>query len=190
MATPILAACWQPILKDESRSILAGYRRLSTNLTQLNHTAGGWAIMFLALAVVLVVVGKPRLVGGDPILQSEVLSNRFPVAATAFINTHPRAIHDEMFNDYGWGGYLMFAMPQHLVFIDGRNDFYGANFVREFDRVSQIHPDWAGVLNKYNVGWTILPRIHALNQILALSNDWRLVYTDEVTTIYGRLNGP
>lgn len=190
MVTPILAACWQPMLENKSSRVLARYRQLSTNLTQLNRSADGRAMIVIAIVALLVVVAKPRLVGGDPVLISNVLSNRFPVAATAFVNSESHAIKGEMFNDYGWGGYLMFAMPQHKVFIDGRNDFYGPDFVREFDRANQALPGWNVVLKKYDVGWTILPCAHTLNSLLALSPDWRLVYTDEVTTVYGRVNEP
>jgi hypothetical protein len=190
MVTPILAACWQPMLENSSNRALARYHRLSANLTQLNRSADGRVIMVIAIVALLVVAAKPRLVGGDPLLMSDVLSNRFPVAATAFVDSQPQAVKGEMFNDYGWGGYLMFAMPQHKVFIDGRNDFYGPDFVREFDRANQALPGWNGILEKYNVGWTILPRAHALNQLLALKTDWHLIYTDDVTTIYGRRSEP
>ena len=84
----------------------------------------------------------------------------------------------------------MLAMPAHKVFVDGRNDFYGPDFIREFDKASQVHPGWDTVLQKYNVGWTILPRAHALNNLLALRRDWRLVYSDEVASIYGQTTEP
>ena len=34
----------------------------------------------------------------------------------------------QMFNSYNWGGYLMFALPDMPVFVDGRTDLYGDTF--------------------------------------------------------------
>ncbi|HUJ11028.1 MAG TPA: hypothetical protein VL171_13470 [Verrucomicrobiae bacterium] len=190
MITPSLAACWQKQLENSPARNFFWYRQLSANLTQINRTADGRIVTLCSVGLLLVIAAKPRLVGGNPVLTTDVLSNRFPIVATAFINSHPDAVKGEMFNDYGWGGYLIFAMPDHKVFIDGRNDFYGAAFVREFDRANRALPGWDAVLKRYNVGWTILPRTHALNSLLAISPGWRLVYTDEVTAVYGRASGP
>jgi hypothetical protein len=140
-------------------------------------------VAFLALVAVL---AKPSLVGGEPVLDTDVLSNRFPVAAVEFVTAHPQAVHGEMFNDYGWGGYLVLAMPAHRVFVDGRNDFYGPDLVREFSSVNTVETNWETVLEKYGVGWTILPRTHPLNVLFSLRKDWGLAYADDVTAIYAR----
>ncbi|HUI05630.1 MAG TPA: hypothetical protein VL486_01345 [Verrucomicrobiae bacterium] len=187
MVTPILAAHWQTALRSRNPSpALDRYCRLSANLTQINRTADGRVITAVVLVALLAVMAKPRLVGGDPLIATNILSNRFPVAATGFIAAHPRAVNGEMFNDYGWGGYFILAMPEHKVFVDGRNDFYGADLIREFDAVNQVHRDWETVLEKYRVGWTILPRGHALNNLLALRDDWHRVYADKVAIVYAR----
>jgi hypothetical protein len=115
-----------------------------------------------------------------------VLSNRFPIAAVQFVTTNPQAINGEMFNPFGWGGFLTLAMPAHRVFVDGRDDFYGPELIRELNSVDQVHHDWDVTLKKYNVGWTILPRTHPLNVLLGLRTDWSLAYEDDVTAIYAR----
>lgn len=91
-----------------------------------------------------------------------------------------------MLNDYGWGGYLILVMPEHKVFVDGRNDFYGPDLMQDFSCLSKVCPDWESILRQYGVGWTILPRAHPLNELLALRTDWRLAYGDDVTAIYVR----
>ena len=188
LVTPVLAGHWQTALQTADTScILNRYRRFSANLAQFNRTADGRVTALLVFIAALALVAKPRLVGGDAIVTSDVLSNRFPVAATSFLAAHPRAVHGEMFNDYSWGGYLMLATPDRKVFVDGRNDFYGTDLILEFDKVNQVRPGWDVVLRKYNVSWTILPRGHALNTVLALDPSWQLVHADEVAAIYGRV---
>ena len=72
------------------------------------------------------------------------------------------------------------------VFVDGRNDFYGPNFIREFSHVNTVETNWETVLQEYGVGWTILPRAHPLNVLFSLRKDWKLAYADDVTAIYTR----
>lgn len=140
------------------------------------------------LVILILVMAKPRAVGGNPILATELLTNRFPVAAVQFLQRDPAAVHGEMFNDYGWGGYLVLALPAHRVFVDGRNDFYGPELIQDFDTVNRAHLGWDDILRKYKVDWTILPREHPLNELLALDKGWSLTHTDEVAVIYSRIS--
>ena len=90
-----------------------------------------------------------------------------------------------MFNQYLWGGYLLVALPEHKVFVDGRADFYGEKLVREFDDTTHLRPNWFTPLEDHRVEWTLMPTAHELNLALALK-DWRKVYSDETATIYHR----
>jgi hypothetical protein len=187
LITPILAGYWQTALTSaKSGRLIEFYRRVSANVTSLDRSADGRVTMALAFVVLLAVAAKPQVLGGPPVVETGMLTNRFPVAAVRFVADNPRAVNGEMFNDYGWGGYLMLSLPDHAVFVDGRNDFYGPELVKEFDDVNKVRPGWDAILQKYDVGWTILPRGHGLNMLLALRKDWSLAYTDEVAAIYTR----
>ena len=188
VVTPILAGHLNAFVRDlPETGWVSRYRKVSRDISSLGHpSTARWIVLTAALVPVLM-AAKPRLLGGQPVLLTELLANRFPVAATKFLAAHPRAVSGEMFNDYGWGGYLVLAAPDRKVFIDGRNDFYGETLVKEFNEVNEVRPGWEAVFQKFGVGWTILPRSHALNIVLALDPGWRLVYTDEVATIYGRV---
>jgi hypothetical protein len=187
VVTPILAEQWQAgLVNARPGRLLDFYRRLSENVTTLNRAADGRATVAAAFLALVAVLAKPNLVGGDPILTTDVLSNRFPVAAVQFVAAHPQAVTGEMFNDYGWGGYLILTMPEHRVFVDGRNDFYGPDLVREYSSVNTVETNWETVLQKYGVGWTVLPRAHPLNVLFSLRRDWNLAYADDVTAIYAR----
>jgi hypothetical protein len=152
----------------------------------MNRFADGRVTAALLFVALVVVMAKPHVLGREAVITTDILSNRFPVAAVQFVTAHPQAVHGEMFNDYGWGGYLMLALPDHKVFVDGRNDFYGDDLIQDFVNVNKVLPDWDAVLHRYGVGWTILPRDHPLNILLALHTDWSAAYMDDVTTIYTR----
>jgi hypothetical protein len=193
---PVFALVITPILAEHLNAFLSGvrevgwlrlYQKLSNDVSALNRTARGGGLVVFAVTTLLLVAAKPRLMGGAPVIATEPLTNRFPVAAVEFLKKTPNAIHGNMFNDYGWGGYLMLVMPERKVFIDGRNDFYGPDLVKDFNAADEVHPGWNDVLQKYDVGWTILPVNHPLSVLLSLqSNRWNLAYQDNVTAIYRR----
>ncbi|HXI83499.1 MAG TPA: hypothetical protein VNL17_05345 [Verrucomicrobiae bacterium] len=185
VATPILAQHLTLWLRGRCDSVLLTlYRKVCENVSQIDKRADGRWLAGIASVMLLLVVAKPRVVGGEPILATELLTNRFPVAAVRFLQQNPSPVHGEMFNNYGWGGYLMLALPERKIFVDGRNDFYGPELIQDFDTVNRVHPGWEDVLRKYKVDWTVLPRAHPLNELLALRKNWSLSYTDDVTAVY------
>jgi len=187
IVTPILGEHWRVAIHSEGPGRMKEwYRKLSANVTRIDRSTDGRALVAVVLVLLLGVLAKPTLFGGRPIVVTEILPDHFPVSATRFITANPRAVSGEMFNDYGWGGYLMLALPEHRVFVDGRNDFYGPELIQDFDTVNRAHAGWEDVLRKYKVNWTILPRAHPLNELLALHKDWSLAYTDQVAAIYSR----
>jgi hypothetical protein len=180
VVTPVLAEHWQAYWSQANKN--APFRlihHLSANLPRPGPLIYDGVFAVAAIVAVLYLQASHRVA-------TQLLSSRFPVKAIDWVHANPNAVQGEMFNDYGWGGYLLWALPERKVFIDGRNDFYGAPLMKEFNTVDNVEPEWNDVLNKYKVGWTILPPDRALNRVLALDPGWRLVYTDEVTTIYGR----
>jgi hypothetical protein len=187
VATPILAEHWNAYLRAAAPSrFVRRYRSFSASLTSVNQISGARGLPALAIVTMILILAKPQLFGGRPLLQTELPADRFPIGAVEFLRQSPHAVNGEMFNDFMWGGYFTLAMPERKVFIHPILVVYGEELVREFNRVNYVQPDWEGVLKKYHVGWTILPREHQLNRVLAQRADWRLVYGDSVTSIYGK----
>jgi hypothetical protein len=180
VAAPILTAHWNAFLQSVGRSRwMDWYRRVSARVTGVSQSADGRALAVVSGAALWVAAGCG-------LARTEPLADRFPVAAVEWLRANPQAVSGEMFNDYGWGGYLMLVLPERRVFVDGRNDFYGRQLVEEFNTVDDVKPGWEKVLEKYRVGWTILPPKHGLNALLALRADWRRVYADQTAVIYAR----
>ncbi|MDD4902562.1 MAG: hypothetical protein PHE24_05505 [Patescibacteria group bacterium] len=46
--------------------------------------------------------------------------DQYPYQAVAFLQAHPEWNDLKIFNDYGWGGYLIWQYPERKLFIDGR----------------------------------------------------------------------
>lgn len=188
VVTPILAEHWNACLRTATRSrILQRYRDLSARLISVDQMAGARGLPGLAVIAMIVVLAKPQLFGGPPLLATELPASRFPAGAVEFLRRSPTAVRGNMFNEYTWGGYFILAMPERKVFLHPNLDAYGEEVVRDFVHVNSVEPGWEDILKKYQVDWTILPPEHPLNRVLAQRVDWRLVYSDPVATIYGRI---
>ncbi|MDX1600183.1 MAG: hypothetical protein R3191_01575, partial [Anaerolineales bacterium] len=109
---------------------------------------------------------------------------KFPVAAAEWLNE--KAPPGPVFNQFRWGGYLLYEHPDIPVFIDGQTDFYGEELTREYLTVLKANPGWDRVLEKHGVTWTFTRSSEPINQLLELDEDWERVYEDDVTIAYRR----
>jgi hypothetical protein len=118
-------------------------------------------------------------------LQTNV-SNDYPVQAVRYLRNHP--VPGRMFNDYTYGGYLVWIMvPENKVFIDGRgNIFEPAGLFSAYADVVGLKPDAFAVLESYRINFCLIPQNSALAALLTASTHWKEVYSDAVSAIYVR----
>jgi hypothetical protein len=109
--------------------------------------------------------------------QPQAEARAFPAGAVAFLQAHPPS--GPVFNDYDWGGYLIWKLyPSTRVFIDGRADLYGQNFMDQFANTYQLKDDWQHALLRWNVGTVLVPPDSALAAGLRNSPGWTVSYED------------
>jgi hypothetical protein len=183
VVTPMLAQWFTEFTRaNQDSPWVQRYRDWTAGIPTVGQKADVAVIVIAAISVLLV-LAKPTIA-----LATDYPPDRYPVAALDYVRTHPDAVHGEMFNYFLWGGYIEFALPQRKPFIDSRNYSYGIDLFHEFRTANEPKPGWEAVFTKYDVGWTILPVQHPLNQILALSPQWTLVYSNQLTLIFTRVS--
>lgn len=112
-----------------------------------------------------------------------------PVAAVEYLNSAPMT--GNMFNKYGWGGYLIYALqPPQPVFIDGRADMYGEEIFSDYQKVVRIDKEIDEILDKYKVNWVVYPHDSPLVRYLLVSRQWNEVYQDEEASVLLRNPSP
>lgn len=89
-----------------------------------------------------------------------------------------------MFNNYDWGGYLLWAVPDVPVFVDGRTDLYGNDFLTEYIATYTASNDWREVFERYGIGTVVVAAGTPLHGVLANVDDWMLSYEDEQAVVY------
>jgi hypothetical protein len=107
-----------------------------------------------------------------------------PVDAVAYIKEHNPP--GNMFNSYNWGGYLLWALPEYPVFVDGRTDLYNDEIISEWILVMRADEGWGGVLEKYDVNLILVESDSTLDRVLEWETGWREAYRDDRAVVYTR----
>ncbi len=88
-----------------------------------------------------------------------------------------RATNGVLLNEYDWGGYLIFNLPERPVFIDGRYVPYLGGVLDDYRAVVGLRPGWRELLDKYKVSELLLRPQRPLS--VALREDgWRVRASD------------
>jgi hypothetical protein len=102
-----------------------------------------------------------------------------------FVKTHHLSGH--MLNAYNYGGYLIWALPEQPVFIDGRGDlFEWAGVLGEFSKWTTLQSNPNDLLDKYSVDFCLLNLDSPVARVLPLLPGWKVIYSDNASIIVAR----
>jgi len=146
-----------------------------------------WFLAFAILAIFL--VAGQRLTKDVPpgySVEKIAKDGSYPIGAVNHLKEHP--IEGNMFNEYNWGGFLIWQYPEKKVFVDGRMPswtFRGQKIFEQFNKVSQFEGNWREILEKYNVKFALVYNNPA-NRFMFLNAGWKEEYADDLSSIYVR----
>jgi hypothetical protein len=108
-----------------------------------------------------------------------------PISALASVPDNVR--QQPVFNDYEFGGYLIFKGIR--VFVDGRADMYGDTFIREYIGLHELdNAAITATLDKHGIVWAIVHSDYRRGRIFDRLPGWRLQYTDKFASVFIREN--
>jgi hypothetical protein len=114
--------------------------------------------------------------------QGEVEAKNFPVAAVAFLEREHVAA--PIMNHYNWGGYFIWKLyPKYQVFMDGRADVYGDDFMTDFGACYYLTDNWKKTLERWSIRTIVLPPDAPLITALRTSQDWKQLFADSQAVI-------
>ncbi|HEX8882239.1 MAG TPA: hypothetical protein VF749_19495 [Candidatus Acidoferrum sp.] len=136
--------------------------------------------------IAMVVAGVIRYFPSRLETQS-IVDREFPARAVSYLKQHPVA--GPMYNAYGFGGYLIWALPEKKVFIDGRGDLYelGGAF-GDYLEIAHLRPAAFALLKAYRIQSCLLERSEPLATVLAAMPEWQTAYSDDGSVLYVRRN--
>ncbi len=108
----------------------------------------------------------------------------YPVGAVAFLKTSDVA-ERELFNNYNWGGYLIYSLRDYPVFIDGRGDLYQDLFF-VYQRIVNAEEGWQALLSEYGINTILVTPDSELADALLTDPGWALAYQESSAVVYTR----
>jgi hypothetical protein len=113
------------------------------------------------------------------------VEQKSPTKAVHFIKT--QHLSGNMLNEFSYGGYLIWALPENPVFVDGRGDiFEETGVLSEFGRWATLQSDPQTLLDQYGIDFCVLARRAPMVHVLSLLRSWTAVYMDENAIIFER----
>jgi len=115
----------------------------------------------------------------------------FPIGATEFLKQKTAGQQVKIFNEFWWGGYLNWTLPNALVFLDGRGtatwlDANGSPLLAEYRKIKFEE----GELNKISAQYIILNKNHygypqpdRLNRIIFDKNDFAKLFPQKKSAL-------
>lgn len=181
---PLYAATVLPLLAlefDSSWRALPEFqvRRVFAR-DQATRRSGFWSGA-VAAGMILLAVAHGR-VGRWQLIPTDFDARDFPVVAVA--RAREAGLSGRIFNQFLWGGYLIYAWPEQRVFIDGGS--YDDAMVQAYAQILFRTPGWRDALRRWDISLVLVPSTSALAAELELDPAWSIWYKDETAVLLRR----
>jgi hypothetical protein len=85
-----------------------------------------------------------------------------------------------------YGGYLIYRFNgDRKVYFDGRSDYYGAAFMKEYIDLVEVRPGWERIVERYGFTHALLPPRYSLAAALEKAG-WRKIHADRTAIVLER----
>jgi len=126
---------------------------------------------------------------GESLFKTNTQYEFYPEDAVRFIREV--GLQGPMYNLYNWGGYLMYFLPEHKVYTDGRaQTVYTEEHYLENLTIHHAQPGWRQLLDGLGVNMVLIslgPTNGNLRQALSLDPSWKWIYAHGFAALFVRV---
>ena len=169
------------------RSPLARWRDIyfaySGRLRGIDAGCRGFVLVPLIALLAIVALHAPAVAArtGFP-------PDQFPVAAAEEVGKLPATAR--LLAPDKYGGYLIYRFAgRRQVFMDGRSDFYGVDFMKSYIELVEVRPGWRGAVERFGFTHALLPVNYSLVSALE-AEGWTRLYADGTAVLLARKADP
>ena len=192
---PIMANVWQAGITDlwhtmEINTGAGAKKYLNRVALYVRTRAEDFSVMEKKLCFHLMPVCAILIMTGISLAVPDKLNiglneEKHPVEMVEHINAGN--IHGNLFNQYRWGGFLLWAIPDQKVFIDGRMDVYQKKISEPYKKIINLEPGWEALIHEYGIRHILVLKESRMALFLThVSNDWVLEKETENACFFSR----
>jgi hypothetical protein len=185
VTAPVIVRYGTPVIADWKERVLKQPPEAERPQTETRplFLLVNWLLLLFVIVAALIRISGPISAQANEAEQAENL----PVAADNYLRENEPP--GPLFNNYNWGGYIVWELPQYPVFVDGRTDLYGDELLREYLATIFVNSGWRETLDKYDINLVFVESAAPLARNLRLEPGWEEVYRDEMASILVRQAG-
>lgn len=113
-------------------------------------------------------------------------AKKYPVDAVKFLQRERPA--GPIYNDFDWGGYLSWELPEYPVSFDGRTNLYGSERMMQSYRTWSTPDGWKADADLAKCRVLLAQKGRLFADTLREQAGWRLVYEDEISLVFVRVD--
>jgi hypothetical protein len=163
--------------------IAVGCRRFGPELTVPRRQR----VFAALLALLFVLAWAKRRDVSDRRLEADAAAS-FPEKAAGFVLQ--QGLRGPLFNDFNWGGYLIWRLPGLPVSMDGRTNVHGGPRTERNIRTWSCMANWKADADLRSANLVIGPPTVPLAYALKFEPDFQVVYQDATAIVFTRKNPP
>ena len=111
------------------------------------------------------------------------VAGRFKLPSSVMVAVEKLPLPARILASDSFGGYLIYRFNgARQVYIDGRSDFYGAAFLKQYLDLMSARPGWRDIVDSFDFTHALLPNGSPLLGALEQAG-WTKLYKDEVATL-------
>ncbi len=159
--------------------------KLETDQEPVARLGRGGILATAGLLLLVFVVAACRIPSSQEALLKKI-GESFPVQASDYIRSNQ--LPNPMFNEYRWGGFLTWYLPEYPVAIDGRRDLYGEDIDLRYFKVTSAEIPLNADPTFANAQTILLPASSAMAEALNTIPGFKMVYHDDMAVVLVRQN--
>lgn len=164
-------AIWQFQQADSGAANSSRNFQIFNPLSRL-HVISFTAVMIIAL----------NFMWEKPGFEAQFDPKSFPVEALPLIKS---AKFSRLFTTDQWADYLIYHLyPAQRTYMDGRSDYFGADFAERYANIINARYDWEKNLRADGVDAVVLPPNIPVVSVLKESKNWKLLLDNKFTVIF------
>jgi hypothetical protein len=154
----------------------------SSTQVSASHTFSKTETLVIVIAVALFFLLSIRVGHISESNLQIAVAKTYPVEAANVVEE--RGYPGPLYNQYNWGGYLIWRLPRLPVSIDGRTNVHDVARVTHSLTVWNGQPDWASDPELSAARLVIAQKNLALTQLLRLDSRFEIAYEDPVAVVF------
>jgi hypothetical protein len=150
--------------------------------SSMKPSAACWGCAALMLIGVVAVVAWRRDLSEENLRRK--VAGVFPVESVAFVSA--RDYEGPIFNDFNWGGFLIWSLPQFPVVLDGRTNLHGDERILRIGNTWAAGRGWRDDPDLSQAGIVLADISSPLGSVLSLDDRFELAHEDAVARVFIR----